>query len=257
MNTTGAAVREPSLLLEPAVHARGTVTLPGSKSISNRALLLAALAEGETELEGLLDSDDTRVMRDALRTLGLDLRQENPGRVSLAGAAEWPRKQAELFLGNAGTAFRPLTAALAVMGGDYHLSGVPRMHERPIGDLVQALRGLGCEIAYAGQEGYPPLRIGLGPLDAQRLRNRAGRSRRAITELRVAAGGVAQHLPTFVAQRLDEILGELVMDGPFQRMITVPLAAPEPVLIRPAPRPQVALLPRQRESSDVPLELHP
>jgi 3-phosphoshikimate 1-carboxyvinyltransferase len=204
MNTTGAAVREPSLLLEPAVHARGTVTLPGSKSISNRALLLAALAEGETELEGLLDSDDTRVMRDALRTLGLDLRQENPGRVSLAGAAEWPRKQAELFLGNAGTAFRPLTAALAVMGGDYHLSGVPRMHERPIGDLVQALRGLGCEIAYAGQEGYPPLRIGLGPLDAQRpVRVRGSVSSQFLTALLMAAPIAARRSGHDVVIELD------------------------------------------------------
>ncbi|MFV0283024.1 MAG: 3-phosphoshikimate 1-carboxyvinyltransferase [Castellaniella sp.] len=188
MNTTHADVRESSLCLTPAVSARGTVTLPGSKSISNRVLLLAALAGGTTDLEGLLDSDDTRVMRAALQALGLDLRETGAGQVRLAGATDWPQKQADLFLGNAGTAFRPLTAALAVMGGEYRLSGVPRMHERPIGDLVQALRGLGCEIDYEGQDGYPPLRIGLGRLDARRaVRVRGAVSSQFLTALLLAA----------------------------------------------------------------------
>ena len=188
MNATGADPRNPSLMLEPAVHAHGTVVLPGSKSISNRALLLAALAEGTTDLEGLLDSDDTRVMRAALQTLGVALRQTGADRASLDGAADWPQKQAELFLGNAGTAFRPLTAALAVMGGDYRLSGVPRMHERPIGDLVDALRGLGCEIAYEGQDGYPPLRITPGCQDTSRpIRVRGSVSSQFLTALLMAA----------------------------------------------------------------------
>ena len=204
MSSNSAAVRTPSLRLEPAVRARGQVKLPGSKSISNRVLLLAALAEGRTELDGLLDSDDTRVMRAALRTLGLNLNQAGPEQVSLEGAAEWPQKQADLFLGNAGTAFRPLTAALAVMGGDYHLSGMPRMHERPIGDLVQALRGLGCEIAYEGQTGYPPLRIGQGHLDAgQVVRVRGSVSSQFLTALLMAAPIAARKAGREVVIELD------------------------------------------------------
>jgi 3-phosphoshikimate 1-carboxyvinyltransferase len=154
--------------LPRARHARGTVALPGSKSISNRVLLLASLAEGETEISGLLDSDDTRVMLAALRQLGVAVADHGAGRVSVRGAARFPVEQADLFLGNAGTAFRPLTAALAMMGGDYRLSGVPRMHERPIGDLADALNALGAQVDYLGQPGYPPLHIGRGRPDASR-----------------------------------------------------------------------------------------
>jgi 3-phosphoshikimate 1-carboxyvinyltransferase len=140
----------------PAVHrASGRVRLPGSKSISNRLLLLAALAEGTTELAGLLDADDTRVMLDALRQLGVGIEGT---RVNGIGGV-FPAKHGDLFLGNAGTAFRPLTAALALSGGDYRLYGVPRMHERPIRDLVEALRQMGARIDYEGNSGYPPLRI--------------------------------------------------------------------------------------------------
>jgi 3-phosphoshikimate 1-carboxyvinyltransferase len=145
--------------LAPIRRVSGTVKLPGSKSISNRALLLAALASGETRLHDLLDSDDTRVMLDALRTLGIALKQDGDATVVTGAGGAFPVKAAELFLGNAGTAFRPLTAALALSGGDYRLSGAARMHERPIGDLVDALRGLGASIDYAGVEGYPPLHI--------------------------------------------------------------------------------------------------
>src|SRR5690606_39245768 len=154
----------------PVTVARGTVTLPGSKSISNRALLLAALSPGKTVLRGVLDSDDTRVMLDALRTLGVVLKEQGDT-VSLEGVGGFPVKSAELFMGNAGTAIRPLTAALAMQGGDYTLSGVPRMHERPIGDLVDALRMLGARVEYLGNEGYPPLHIGRGQLDARRPRS--------------------------------------------------------------------------------------
>jgi len=141
--------------------ASGTVRLPGSKSISNRTLLLAALADGITEVRDLLDSDDTRRMLESLDKLGV--RCERLGdtlnyRVHGVGGA-FPVKDADLFLGNAGTAFRPLTAALALMGGHYRLSGVPRMHERPIGDLVDALRELGAHIDYQGNPGFPPLAI--------------------------------------------------------------------------------------------------
>jgi len=145
--------------LEPIRSVAGTVKLPGSKSISNRVLLLAALASGETRLHDLLDSDDTLVMLDALRTLGIAVKQDGGATVVTGAGGAFPVKAAELFLGNAGTALRPLTAALALCGGDYRLSGVARMHERPIGDLVDALRGLGASIDYAGVEGYPPLHI--------------------------------------------------------------------------------------------------
>ena len=140
--------------------ATGAVLLPGSKSISNRVLLLSALCEGTTTVHDLLDSDDTRVMLAALRQLGCGVAQDGTT-VTITGlGGRLQKTQAlEFFMGNAGTAMRPLTAALAVMGGDFTLKGVPRMHERPIGDLVDALRLLGCRIDYLGNEGYPPLRI--------------------------------------------------------------------------------------------------
>ena len=148
-----------SLALGPAHRAAGTVRLPGSKSISNRVLLLAALAEGETQIRDLLDAEDTQIMLAALARLGVPVKREsNATLVSGAGGA-FPVKQAELFLGNAGTAFRPLTAVLALCGGEYLLSGVPRMYQRPIGDLVEALRLLGANIDYLGVQGFPPLAI--------------------------------------------------------------------------------------------------
>ncbi|MEK6708373.1 MAG: 3-phosphoshikimate 1-carboxyvinyltransferase [Pseudomonadota bacterium] len=149
----------------PAVTtAQGVVRLPGSKSISNRILLLAALAEGVTQVRDLLASDDTARMLDALKALGVSIVQSgnNDYRVQGVGGQfplRFPITQADLFLGNAGTAFRPLTAVLALAQGHYRLSGVPRMHQRPIGDLVDALRQLGAEITYLGNEGFPPLEI--------------------------------------------------------------------------------------------------
>ena len=147
------------------VSAQGSVRLPGSKSLSNRILLLAALAEGETEVRDLLKSDDTDRMLEALAILGVKVTPVGEGVIKVAGCGgKVPVKSADLFLGNAGTAFRPLTAALALAGGAYHLSGVPRMHERPIGDLVDALRHLGADIAYLANDGYPPLQIRPGTL---------------------------------------------------------------------------------------------
>src|SRR5471030_2884743 len=152
--------------LAPIRGVSGTVKLPGSKSISNRVLLLAALASGETRLHDLLDSDDTRVMLDALRMLGIGVKQDGGATAVTGAGGAFPVKAAKLFLGNAGTAFRPLTAALALCGGDYLLSGVERMQERPIGDLVDALRGLGAAIDYLGEAGYPPLHIKPAPINA-------------------------------------------------------------------------------------------
>ena len=148
------------LEIAPIARAEGSVPLPGSKSISNRTLLLSALAHGTTTLTGLLHADDTSRMLDALRALGVRVDVgDDECRVEGVDHA-FPERSVALFLGNAGTAVRPLTAALAVQGGDYRIAGVPRMHERPIGDLVDALRHLGCDIEYLANAGYPPLRIG-------------------------------------------------------------------------------------------------
>ncbi|MCP1660212.1 3-phosphoshikimate 1-carboxyvinyltransferase [Neisseria perflava] len=149
------SIRLPAAKLKPS-----TVALPGSKSISNRTLLLAALSDNVCEIRSLLKSDDTDRMLEALEKLGVNIEFLDEGRLKVHGTGgAFPNRQADLFLGNAGTAFRPLTAVLAVLGGDYHLHGVPRMHERPIGDLVDALRIAGADIDYLGNEGYPPLQI--------------------------------------------------------------------------------------------------
>jgi 3-phosphoshikimate 1-carboxyvinyltransferase len=150
----------PSLDLAPITRVQGTVVLPGSKSISNRLLLLAAVAEGTTTLSGLLDADDTAHMIDALRALGVRIALGDDGCTVEGAGGSFPKRDAALFLGNAGTAVRPLTAVLAMQGGDYRIAGVPRMHERPIGDLVDALRHQGCDVTYLGNGGYPPLAIG-------------------------------------------------------------------------------------------------
>jgi 3-phosphoshikimate 1-carboxyvinyltransferase len=149
-----------SLTLPALARAAGTVRLPGSKSISNRMLLLAALARGTTEIRDLLDSDDTRVMLDALQKVGVGVTALGNNAWQVAGCGGvFPVKDADLFMGNAGTAIRPLTAALALSGGHYRLSGVPRMHERPIGDLVDGLLQIGADVRYTGTPGFPPLAI--------------------------------------------------------------------------------------------------
>ena len=148
------------LTLPASSSAQGSIVLPGSKSISNRTLLLAALANGVTEIRDLLVSDDTARMLEALEKLGIKLEKLSETNWRVHGCnGQFPNKNVELFLGNAGTAFRPLTAALALSGGHYTLSGVPRMHERPIGDLVDALRQIGAKIEYLENEGFPPLKI--------------------------------------------------------------------------------------------------
>ena len=194
--------------IPPLSTAAGTVVLPGSKSISNRVLLLSALCAGTTTLHDLLDSDDTRVMLDALHKLGCGVRQPGTGGTTveidgLGGIIKNP--QADLFMGNAGTAMRPLTAALSVLGGDFKLHGVPRMHERPIGDLVDALRQLGCAVSYLGNAGFPPLHIGKPTLalDAP-IRVRGDVSSQFLTSLLMVLPLVAQK------DIVIEVVGELI-----------------------------------------------
>ena len=174
--SAAAAPRPRSLDLPPATRAAGTVALPGSKSISNRTLLLAALALGTTRVRGLLEADDVDRMLDALRLLGVGIdRDDTTGDVVVHGTGgRIPNDRASLFLGNAGTAFRPLTAALALARGHYELDGVPRMRERPIGDLVDALRALGADVRYLQRDGFPPLAIGPAPAAGAAIPARVG-----------------------------------------------------------------------------------
>lgn len=181
--------------LQPVAQVAGVVALPGSKSISNRILLLAALSEGTTDIKELLASDDTLVMLTALKTLGVNWRQEvDTQNYTVEGTGgTFPVHSADLFMGNAGTAIRPLTAALAVIGGDYTLHGVARMHERPIGDLVDALNAVGFKIDYTGNPGYPPLHIHRGHLQAQSMRVRGNVSSQFLTALLMVAPLMAKH----------------------------------------------------------------
>jgi 3-phosphoshikimate 1-carboxyvinyltransferase len=185
--------------------ANGEVSLPGSKSISNRVLLLAAMCSGTTTIHDLLDSDDTRVMLVALKALGCTIEQTG-ATVRITGVAgHLPAEKHQLFLGNAGTAMRPLTAALAVLGGDFELSGIPRMHERPIGDLVDALRQLGCQIDYLGNDGFPPLRIAQAHLSlGAPIRVRGDVSSQFLTALLMALPLVAQQ------DIVIDVVGELI-----------------------------------------------
>jgi len=212
----------PALDLPPLRGASGRVVLPGSKSISNRVLLLAGLAEGNTAVHGLLESDDTAVMLQALKQLGCGVQHGGHG----AGAVTHIQGlggrlqvfDARLFLGNAGTAMRPLAAALAVLttqqGGCFELSGVPRMHERPIGDLVNALRPLGCTIEDIGRPGYPPLRIrgqaGGTLATAQPIRVRGDVSSQFLTALLMALPLVQVQANSALESLVIEVDGDLI-----------------------------------------------
>ena len=192
--------------IKPVMHVEGVVRLPGSKSISNRTLLLAALAEGTTLIHDLLASDDTLVMLGALRSLGIEWNQVNDHtHMVYGGGGALPKHQADLFMGNAGTAIRPLTAALAVIGGDFTLHGVSRMHERPIGDLVDALNAVGAQIDYTGVEGYPPLRIRRGHIHAERMSVRGNVSSQFLTAILMAAPLMAKEHPVSI-----DVVGELI-----------------------------------------------
>ncbi len=195
----------PFLDLPALASSHGTVRLPGSKSISNRVLLLAALSAGTTRVHDLLDSDDTRVMLDALRQLGCGVEHQGEALHITGLGGTKPHSPAQLFLGNAGTAMRPLAAALAVLGGDFTLSGVPRMHERPIGDLVDALRQLGCDIHYTGNDGFPPLHIGTPSLALDKpIQVRGDVSSQFLTALLMA-------LPLVSTQNIViDVVGELI-----------------------------------------------
>ncbi|HZF22529.1 MAG TPA: 3-phosphoshikimate 1-carboxyvinyltransferase, partial [Burkholderiales bacterium] len=194
------------LELGPFDRATGRLRLPGSKSISNRVLLLAALGHGITGVHDLLSADDVNRMLEALEKLGVKLQKgKEPGHLSINGCGgTFPVKSAELFLGNAGTALRPLTAALALCGGHYRLSGVPRMHERPIGDLVDALRQVGANVRYLGKEGFPPLEIRAGNIDdAGKVRVSGEVSSQFLTALLMA-------LPLTGKQTTIEVVGDLI-----------------------------------------------
>ena len=197
-----------SLFLPHAKHARGVVRLPGSKSISNRTLLLAALARGETTLHGVLDSDDTQIMRGALEALGVRIETldgpENLRVHGIGSAGGFPAKQADIFLGNSGTSARSLVGVLAMADGHYQLTGVPRMHERPIGDLVDALRPAGAQVEWLGRAGFPPLIIApRGQASAATLRVRGDVSSQFLSAILMALPWAGQ------AARV-EIVGELV-----------------------------------------------
>jgi 3-phosphoshikimate 1-carboxyvinyltransferase len=193
------------LHLPAVIKASGTIKLPGSKSISNRTLLLAALANGVTEIRDLLVSDDTARMLEALEKLGVKLEKLSATDWRVHGCnGNFPNKNTELFLGNAGTAFRPLTAALAFSNGNYTLSGVARMHERPIGDLVDALRQAGAQIEYLENEGFPPLKISPAKFDLSKpLQIRGDVSSQFLTALLMA-------LPLTKQQATIEVVGELI-----------------------------------------------
>jgi 3-phosphoshikimate 1-carboxyvinyltransferase len=192
--------------IHPVMHVEGTVRLPGSKSISNRTLLLAALADGSTTIHGLLASDDTLVMLGALHSLGVKWEQIDDHTHLVHGAnGVLPIHAADLFMGNAGTAIRPLTAALAVIGGDYTLHGVARMHERPIGDLVDALNAIGAQIEYTGEPGFPPLRIRRGHIHADRISVRGNVSSQFLTAVLMAAPLMAKEHPVSI-----DVVGELI-----------------------------------------------
>jgi 3-phosphoshikimate 1-carboxyvinyltransferase len=196
----------PDIQVGPFRRARGSIILPGSKSISNRALLLAALSTGTTTLKNLLDADDTQVMRNALRQLGLSVTDQANNVCVIKGCGgKFPVQNADLFMGNAGTAIRPLTAALAMQGGHYRLSGVPRMHERPIRDLVDGLRQVGAKIDYELVEGYPPIKITAANIAIKDVvKVRGDVSSQFLTALLMALPLVAKD-PVMI-----EVIGELI-----------------------------------------------
>jgi 3-phosphoshikimate 1-carboxyvinyltransferase len=185
-----------SLTLQSVKAVAGEVRIPGSKSLSNRILLLAALAEGTTTITNLLDSDDVKHMLNALSKLGIRYElSEDRTECTLQGAGQALGATAsELFLGNAGTAMRPLCAALCLGKGEYQLTGEPRMYERPIGDLVDALRELGADITYLGDKNFPPLLIKANGLNGGKVNIKGNISSQFLTALLMAAPMASEDL---------------------------------------------------------------
>ena len=195
-----------TLTLDPIARINGEVNLPGSKSLSNRALLLAALAEGTTKITNLLESDDTKHMLNALKQLGIEYTLSNDRTECIVVGNGGPinsESYEELFLGNAGTAMRPLCAALCLGKGSYLLTGEPRMKERPIGHLVDALRQAGANINYIETEGYPPIQIEANGLSAGNVEIEGAISSQFLTALLLAA-------PMAKEDMTISIIGELV-----------------------------------------------
>ncbi|MGC0118512.1 3-phosphoshikimate 1-carboxyvinyltransferase [Pseudoalteromonas piscicida] len=193
------------LTLKPITKVSGSVTLPGSKSLSNRILLLAALCEGTTKVTNLLDSDDIRHMLGALSQLGVEVTLEDDNTVALVkgNGGNFNTPVEPLFLGNAGTAYRPLTAVLAAIPGDYELIGEPRMEERPIGHLVDAMQTLGADIQYLKNKDYPPLKVAGKQLAGGEVEIDGSISSQFLTALLMAA-------PLFSGDTNIAIKGELV-----------------------------------------------
>lgn len=193
------------LTLQPISKVNGTITIPGSKSLSNRILLLSALAKGETKISNLLDSDDVNHMLKALQSMGVQWERTGESEVVVQGVGgPLPAREGlELFLGNAGTAMRPLAAALCLGQGEVTLTGEPRMYERPIGDLIDALRPLGAQVEYLKDENYPPLKIQAGALEGGRVSIRGNISSQFLTALLMTA-------PLLQSPLEIEVEGELV-----------------------------------------------
>lgn len=206
-----ALIEMEKITLNPINHVEGSINLPGSKSLSNRALLLAALANGTTKVTNLLDSDDVRHMLNALKHLGVKYTLSEDKSVceveGLGHAFEW-QNGLSLFLGNAGTAMRPLTAALCLanpnsVSAEIVLTGEPRMKERPIKHLVDALLQAGADVQYLEQDGYPPIAIRNTGLKGGKVKIDGSVSSQFLTALLMAS-------PMASADTEIEIIGELV-----------------------------------------------
>ncbi|MEC8555118.1 MAG: 3-phosphoshikimate 1-carboxyvinyltransferase [Planctomycetota bacterium] len=196
-----------SVLVNPCGPIEARMSPPGSKSITNRALVCAALASGESTLRGALDSDDTQVMIEAWKSLGVELEHDTESQIiQIAGCdGKFPKSEADIFVGNSGTTIRFLTAALAACHGNFRLSGVPRMHERPIGDLVNALRQWGADVTTENEQNpdCPPLRAYASGLLGSRVPIQGNISSQYLSGLMMAA-------PMAAGDVTLEVVGELV-----------------------------------------------
>ncbi len=207
-----------SIKIEPISHVDGEVTIPGSKSLSNRILLLAALAEGETQITNLLDSDDIRHMLNALKLLGVEYQlsaDKTECKVKGLGGPIKYNGSAEMFLGNAGTAMRPLTAALCLGEGEFVLTGEPRMFERPIGHLVDALRQVGADIEYLKDEDFPPLKINATGLKGGKVEIQGSISSQFLTALLMASPLAQEDMEIVV---IDELVSKPYIEITLQLM---------------------------------------